>query len=87
MYMFVYGCSRVLRDLSLCNSDMLLYVMTDILHELKLSAKSFRDILILSGTDYSLSHNNICLKETLRWYEWYNDYFIKHKGQYQINPP
>ena len=53
MDLFVYGCPRVLRYISLMNRTVVYYNMREILYELKLSQKEFKQICILSGTDYN----------------------------------
>ena len=53
--MFVYGCSRVLRYFSLVNHTCVLYDMEKILLDLSLNQKQFRQLCILSGTDYNVS--------------------------------
>ena len=57
MDLFVYGCSRVLRYFSLMNHSVVLYHMKGILDELSLNQKEFREICILSGTDYNINAN------------------------------
>ena len=57
MDLFVYGCSRVLRYFSLTNHSVVLYHMKGILDELSLNQKEFREICILSGTDYNINAN------------------------------
>jgi hypothetical protein len=88
MDLFVYGCNRVIRDLSLHNETVNLYVLPEILYDLKLTMTSFRDILVISGTDYNLydSTDNICLHETFKWYKLYKSYCINQKKCYQIRP-
>ncbi len=61
MDLFVYGCPVVLRYLSLMNHTVVTYNMKGILEELGLTQKEFREICVLSGTDYNLYTN---LKET-----------------------
>uniref|UniRef100_A0A6C0KXT5 XPG N-terminal domain-containing protein n=1 Tax=viral metagenome TaxID=1070528 RepID=A0A6C0KXT5_9ZZZZ len=51
--MFVYGCSRVLRYLSLFNHNVVVYNTKNILEELGLSQEEFRKICVLSGRDYN----------------------------------
>lgn len=58
MDMFVYGCPRVLRYFSLLNHTAVLYCMENILQELKLTQKEFRQLCVLSGTDYNISNND-----------------------------
>lgn len=88
MDLFVYGCNRVLRELSLLNDNVKLYLLPEILYDLKMPFQSFRDILVISGTDYNISENdNVCLHETLKWYKWYKIYFSNLKNEYQSIPP
>jgi len=88
MDLFVYGCNRVIRDLSLSNETVKMYVLPEILYDLKLSMTLFRDIMVISGTDYNIynSNDNICLSETLKWYKIYKMYSINQKKCYQIKP-
>jgi len=58
MDMFVYGCPRVIRYLSLLNHTLVLYDMKGILVELGISQKELREICILSGTDYNKVNDN-----------------------------
>jgi flap endonuclease-1 len=53
MDMFVYGCSRVIRHINLLHESILFYDMSKILGELQLTISEFRQIIVLSGTDYS----------------------------------
>jgi hypothetical protein len=72
MDMFVYGCKRVLRYLSLLNHTVVLYNTKSILEELNLSMKEFREICVLSGTDYNTaSMSDHCLQKTLKWHRKY----------------
>ena len=57
MDMFVYGCTRVMRHISLLNHTVVFYNTNGILRELKIHMKDFRDIMIMSGTDYNSSTN------------------------------
>jgi flap endonuclease-1 len=58
MDLFVYGCKRVLRYLSLMNHNVVLYHMKGILNELELKQDEFKKMCILSGTDYNLNSNS-----------------------------
>jgi 5'-3' exonuclease len=51
--MFVYGCNRVLRYFSLINHTAVLYDYDNILKELKVQHDVFKEICVLSGTDYA----------------------------------
>ena len=53
MDMFVYGCTRVMRHISLLNHTVVFYNIDGILRELKIQMKDFREIMIMSGTDYN----------------------------------
>lgn len=53
MDMFVYGCARVLRYFSIIHNTCILYSYNDILNELDINSKNFKQICIYSGTDYS----------------------------------
>jgi len=53
MDMFVYGCTRVLRYFSLINYSVICYDTKAILEELNMSQNEFRQICVLSGTDYN----------------------------------
>ena len=77
MDMFVYGCDRVLRHMSLANETVLVYDMKHILNDLNMSMTDFRQIMVVSGTDYNLDENTN-LTETLRWYSEYTR--EKNKG-------
>ena len=55
MDMFVYGCTRVMRHISLLNHTVIFYNTNGILRELQIHMKHFREIMILSGTDYNLN--------------------------------
>jgi len=66
MDMFVYGCTFVLRNLNLIQHTVIYYDMQMILTELNLSMTLFREIMVLSGTDYNI-HSNTSLEETIQW--------------------
>lgn len=57
MDLFVYGCKRVLRYISLNNQTSVLYYTKGILKELNMNQKEFREICVLSGTDYNINVN------------------------------
>jgi flap endonuclease-1 len=74
MDMFVYGCPRVLRYFSLMNHTAVLYNMKNILQELGISQKEFREMCVLSGTDYNLSNdaeNGPNLQKTIKLFKKY----------------
>ena len=53
MDMFVYGCPRILRYTSLLNHTAVLYDVRGILNTLNMTHDEFKDICVLSGTDYN----------------------------------
>lgn len=72
MDMFVYGCPRVIRHISLMNHTGVLYDTNSILFELNITYSTFRDLMVLSGTDYNLSDSAMTnLTETMNWFEQY----------------
>jgi len=84
MDLFVYGCSRVLRYFSLINHNVVMYSMKGILEELGLTHSEFKEICILSGTDYNIHANtsvsgnakknkDITLYDTLKLFHKYKD--------------
>lgn len=80
MDMFLYGCPRVLRYLSLVNKNVVLYDLPKILKELNLSFTDFKDICVLCGTDYSNNDgNHTCDMGTAF------KYFINYKNSSESN--
>ena len=57
MDLFVYGCKRVIRYISLNNQTAILYYTKGILKELNMNQTEFREICVLSGTDYNINVN------------------------------
>lgn len=53
MDMFVYGCPRILRYTSLLNHTAVLYDVREILYTLNMTHDEFKDVCVLSGTDYN----------------------------------
>ena len=58
MDLFVYGCPRVLRYMSLLKKTVVMYNMKEMLNELDLTQYEFRSICIVSGTDYNINNSN-----------------------------
>jgi len=71
MDLFVYGCTRVLRYLSLLKKNVILYDMKGILSELKLSMDEFKYICIVSGTDYNIYNGKNNLYQSLKYFKKY----------------
>ena len=76
MDMFVYGCPRVIRYLSLLKHTAVLYDMKGILENLGITQKELREICILSGTDYNNLNdetlNSPTLYTTLKYFKKYH---------------
>lgn len=68
MDLFVYGCPRVLRYLSLLNKTVIMYNTKEILNILDMSMRDFREICIVSGTDYN-NEKTANLHKTLKFYK------------------
>jgi len=73
MDMFVYGCSHVLRNFNLSQHTVIYYDMQMILTELNMSMTLFREIMVLSGTDYNI-HSKTALDQTIAWLYKYRQY-------------
>jgi len=73
MDMFVYGCPRVIRYLSLLKHTAVLYDTKGILENLGITQKELREICILSGTDYNNLNdetpNSPTLYTTLKYFK------------------
>lgn len=78
MDMFLYGCPRVIRHVSLMNHTAVLYDTARILRELNMPFADFKDALILSGTDYNANEDGeVNVLTTMQWYERYSyDTFV-----------
>ena len=79
MDMFVYGCTRVIRYFNLINHTAVLYFTKGILKELNMTHKEFKEICVLSGTDY-----NVNIDENIDLYKIMN-HFKKYKKEQQKN--
>ena len=53
MDLFVYGCNKVLRFLSILNATVIEYDLEKILDELEISFEGFKQVCVSSGTDYT----------------------------------
>lgn len=73
MDMFLYGCPRVIRHLSLLNHEAVYYDTAQILFELDMTQEAFNDISILSGTDYNITSQH-SLSDTVRLYMKYREW-------------
>jgi 5'-3' exonuclease len=55
--MFVYGCPKVLRNISLLNHSVITYTTSEILKTLSLTQQEFKMMCVACGTDYSQSNS------------------------------
>jgi flap endonuclease-1 len=74
MDMFVYGCPRVIRYLSLLHHTAVLYDINGILTNLGITQKELRQICVLSGTDYNIecNDNKHTLTSSLKYFKKYH---------------
>jgi len=74
MDMFVFGCPRVIRYLSLLNHTAVIYDVKGILSNLGINQKELRAICDLSGTDYNLAcaDSRNTLNNTLKQFKKYH---------------
>lgn len=59
MDLFVYGCPRIIRYVSIMNHNCIMYEIESILTSLNISLNNFKMICIMCGTDYNKKINNI----------------------------
>ena len=83
MDMFAFGCPRILRHYNLYKGTMLMYDTKKILKKLKLTQNEFRELCILSGSDYNNcldeKCNNNCRKKYGQNMFNYYEIFQEHK--------
>jgi len=84
MDMFVYGCNKVIRYLSLMNHTVVIYDTKEILNDLGITQKELREICILSGTDYNNNldvSTNMQLYNVLKWFKKYHHCLKKREKE------
>jgi len=69
--MFIYGCPRVLKYISLINHTVILYDLSIILKKLELSYDNFKTMCLFSGTDYISGDTN---RNIFHNYDLYKDF-------------
>lgn len=89
MDMFVYGCPRVIRYISLLRHTAVLYDMSQLLSLLGITQQELREICVLSGTDYNIKDesendtehkNENILHETLKYFKQYHRTKTEHRN-------
>ena len=76
MDMFVYGCPYVYRYLDIVNKTIVRYDLKGIMRTLNMSLTEFKELFIISGTDYNMSTHNIF---------YYYEQFIAYKKNKKYN--
>jgi flap endonuclease-1 len=84
MDLFLYGCPRVLRYMSLTNSTFIIYYLDKIVEDLKLTFKEFKEICVLSGSDY-ITNNPFNLYKVLKYYKEYKESDISQEFYMWLN--
>lgn len=74
MDMFIYGCPRIIRYFNTHNQIVKLYNIKNILFELNVSFNDFKQICILSGTDYNTYNNKYNLVKSINLFNEYRQY-------------
>jgi 5'-3' exonuclease len=75
MDMFAYGCCRVLRHFSLIKHNVLFYDLEQILMQLQMNVQEFRQVIVLSGTDYN-KEDTTNLQDSVKWFYAYKQSII-----------
>lgn len=86
MDMFVYGCPRIIRYFNIFNKTAKLYNVNEILFELNVSFNDFKQICILSGTDYNTYNNKYNLLKSINLYNQYQKYINIHTYEKTYSP-
>lgn len=77
MDLFVYGCTRVLRYFSLISHTVVLYYTKGIYNELKMTHTEFKEICVLSGTDYNINadgnNDKVNLRQTIKLFRKFKE--------------
>jgi len=74
---FAYGCPRVIRSFCLTKHNVTVYYMDSILNKLNMTQTEFRNICVISGTDYN---HNINVTRQINLYEIVKQ-FRKYKNE------
>jgi len=89
--MFVYGCSRVLRYLSLTTSTVILYDFQEIIKTLGMTTYEFRQLCIIYGCDYlpkneNQNYKNMTIFNSYKMFKQYKDYLKNRNENNEITP-
>jgi flap endonuclease-1 len=86
MDMFIYGCPRIIRYFNIFNRTAKLYKIKNILFELNISFHDFKQICILSGTDYNIYNNKYNLIKSINLFNEYQQYLNIHTNKKIYSP-
>ena len=81
MDIFIYGCPRIIRYFNIFNETAKLYNLENILYDLNISFNNFKQICILSGTDYNAFNNKYDLLKSIHLYNNYLEYMNVNKNE------
>jgi len=79
MDMLVHGCPNTVRNLDVSTGKCTAYILNTILYELDMSLRQFREIMVLSGTDYTNAGDECDLYKTLKLYTNYKRFLKTNK--------
>ena len=82
MDLLIYGCTRVMRHVSLLNHTVIFYNINGILRELAMPLDHFREVTVISGTDYN-SSGSATLSTTLKHYKEYKSSQLIDRSFYE----
>lgn len=85
MDMFIYGCPRIIRYFNVNKPTIKLYNVENILYELNVSFNDFKQICILSGTDYNSHDNKYNLSRSINLFNQYQEYINFHRNEKTYN--
>ena len=71
--LFLYNCPYILRNLSLINHTVIYHDVGKVFKEVNMSYHTFRDIMLLSGTDYNLTDKELGFDDLMKICEIYMD--------------
>lgn len=84
MDMFIYGCPRIIRYFNINSANVKLYNIENILFELNVSLNNFKQVCILSGTDYNSSNNKYNLSHSIDLFNQYQEYINENMCNEQL---
>lgn len=83
MDMFVYGCHHILRNIDIDTHEIQYYNIHSILKELNVTYLDFKQILVLSGTDYNIQSTTNLYKTLALFDRYKSSYFYNRMTFYE----